>query len=80
MVQNNQKHVFTEIPKNLHNGVTQLGTLLLKVARSELTDFKKKKLFLFEIISRRSEGVSEKIEYVAVSTPRDLSIPALFFS
>ena len=44
-----------------------------------MTDFKKKKLFIFEIISRRSEGVSEKIEYVAVSTPRDLSIPALFF-
>ena len=41
--------------------------------------FREKKDF-FEIISRRSEGVSEKIEYVAVSTPRDLSIPALFFS
>ena len=53
--------------------------VFLKVARPGVTDFKTKKLFGFEIISRRSEGVSEKIEYVAVSTPRDLSIPALFF-
>ena len=57
----------------------QITAYPLKVARPELTDSKKKKLFFFEIISRRSEGVSEKIEYVAVSTPRDLSIPALFF-
>ena len=54
------------------------ANLVLKLSCVAMTDYLKKKSFFFNALSLRSEGVSEKTEYVGISTDRDLSILLCF--